>query len=608
MLGIEPEHLLPHLGRHLRRGRALGVEGPELVEERDRILVLRGVGDQRLALAMQDLRERQPPLLALVQRGERDQRLRVGLPRRVREDPVVDLDREPAIAQPLRREPRHLAELRAPLVLRQHAGLAAQHIDQRAPLAPLRIDLFEARERIRALDGRRCDLDDPLERPDRVREVPEALRPQVRDFAQERHALAVAEVRHLALACQHRDQIVPAAEDAELPRELGVRALVLGIELQDRVEGVDHHHVELQAIAIDLDDLVQLLDPRRHVALGDALQLVLHQIQQRVPLLRAPVQAPECRSRLSRLARPRIRAEHLLPRFDRLLGIVLRLRELGDLDAHRVRRRGRRATHLPEQREELGVLAAGRIVRAIDIERRRVRGLELAHAPEHLLRLIEIADVLPQRHRDLKQDPEVVAVAARLQRGLIRRDERGPVLRRRVALRHLAQRARLGRIELQRALDRDGRAGGTVGTQVLAADLREQQQGRDLLVDGRRELGPLLEQGRELAPPRAAPEVPHEMERCLAVARLDLEGLAQVRLGLDGVRRIPAVGLGGRQEQARREAAIRRRGRLRDVLRGELLPVRRPEIEILDRLGDECVVGCQRLQRHERRAGARDIE
>jgi hypothetical protein len=42
------------------------------------------------------------------------------------------------------------------------------------------------------------------------------------------------------------------------------------------------------------------------------------------------------------------------------------------------------------------------------------------------LGVVEIVDVLPQHHRDLQQHAEVVALAARLQRGLICRPHRRP--------------------------------------------------------------------------------------------------------------------------------------------------------------------------------------
>jgi hypothetical protein len=63
--------------------------------------------------------------------------------------------------------------LRALLERGQCRGLLAEQIDQRAPLAALRIDLFEPRDRV----GVGLDLDDPLERLDRIREVAEAIAP-----------------------------------------------------------------------------------------------------------------------------------------------------------------------------------------------------------------------------------------------------------------------------------------------------------------------------------------------------------------------------------------------------------------------------------------------
>jgi hypothetical protein len=123
---------------------------------------------------MQDLGEREVALLALVQRGERGERL--GGARRIRVDQVrvMDLDREPRIAEALGGEPRHLGLLRAPLARGQRGGFLAEQIDELPPLPALRVDLLEPGDRVAF--GRR-ELDDPLERLDRVREVAEPLRP-----------------------------------------------------------------------------------------------------------------------------------------------------------------------------------------------------------------------------------------------------------------------------------------------------------------------------------------------------------------------------------------------------------------------------------------------
>jgi hypothetical protein len=98
------------------------------------------------------------------------------------------------------------------------------------------------------------------------------------------------------------------------------------------------------------------------------------------------------------------------------------------------------------------------------------------------------------------------------------------------------------------------------------------------------------------------------VERGLAVARIDLERLAQVLLGLGRVGREPHVGLGGRHEQPGGQAAIGRRRRLLHVLVRELAPVRRRDVELVDRLGGQRVVGAQRAHLIERGARGRHVE
>ena len=607
---LEIEDLLPGLRGELRRLRAIGVDRAELLEQRDRVLALAGRRHDR-DLTMQDLGERASvALLALVQRGERGERLRdrreIGR-LRLAEDRVVDLDREPGIAEALGRQPRHLRLLGPAIRRRHHARLAGEHVDQRAPLLAARVDVLEARDRVGI--GRR-ELEDALERLDRVREVAEPLGPQVRDLAQQHDALAVGQVRRLGLARQQRDHVVPPAERAVLAGQLVGGAPVVRIDLEDRVVGVEHHHVEPQLVAIDLDDVEHAGDAARDVGLGQPIDLVLHQVEQRVPLLGAAV---EPRERAARVLRGRIATEMLLPRFDRLLGVLLRLRQLGDLDGERPRavrlgRVGRRCTgDLLEHREQLPALAFGRVVLAIEVERGRVRGLDLAHAPEVLLGLVEILEVLPQHHRDLKEHADVVAgVLARLHRGLVRRHHARPVARARRGVGDEAQRLRLRGIEREHLAHRRGRA-REVGEPV-AGDVRQPEQRTHPVVGRRGQLRAILEVLREVGPALRPPQQTREVERGLAVLVVDVERPAQVLLGLGCVGREPHVGLGGRHEQPGREVAIGRRRRLVHVLRGELLPVLRGEIEVRDRLLRHRVGRLDTDDLVERGARARGIE
>ncbi|MBL0217749.1 MAG: hypothetical protein IPQ07_28210 [Myxococcales bacterium] len=74
--GLDIEHLLPGRGRGGGRTDPIRVHLPELLEQRDRVLPL-----EDGALTVEDLGERDVALLALVQCGERDERLGVIGPR-----------------------------------------------------------------------------------------------------------------------------------------------------------------------------------------------------------------------------------------------------------------------------------------------------------------------------------------------------------------------------------------------------------------------------------------------------------------------------------------------------------------------------------------------
>ena len=232
--------------------------------------------------------------------------------------------------------------------------------------------------------------------------------------------------------------------------------------------------------------------------------------------------------------------------------------------------------------------------------------IDLANAPEVLLGLIEIVQVAPQHHRDLQQHAEIVGVALRLARRLIRRDQRRPVLRLHQHVGHRTQRLGLRWIEDEHALDRRIRAVGR--RDPRAVQIGEHDQRCDLLLGRRRRIRTLLEQLREIRPPLGAPQEAREVERRLRVLGVDVEGLAQVLLGLLAVGREPDIGLRRRHVEPGREPAIGRRTRLLDVLLGELLPVLRGDVELLDRFARHRVVRPQRDHLIEGDARVGDIE
>ncbi len=155
-------------------------------------------------------------------------------------------------------------------------------------------------------------------------------------------------------------------------------------------------------------------------------------------------------------------------------------------------------------------------------------------------------------------------------------------------------------------MHRGARAGHVV--ELLARHRREPQQRADLVARRGRRLRAKLEQHRELGPALRAAQQAREVERGLAVARIDLERLAQVGLGLGRVGREPHVGLGGRRVEPGLERAIGRRVRLLHVLRGELVPVGLGERELGDCLLRHRVVTAHAQDIVERGARARRVE
>ena len=93
-----------------------------------------------------------------------------------------------------------------------------------------------------------------LERLDRLGLVRELLEEQVGDAQVQRDLLGRV-LDHRRLLAQQRDQVRPALHGLVLRGQRVGRLEVVRLDVQDLVEGVDHHHVELQPLAIDLDHL-----------------------------------------------------------------------------------------------------------------------------------------------------------------------------------------------------------------------------------------------------------------------------------------------------------------------------------------------------------------
>ena len=593
---LDREDPRERLRRQRRRAHAIGQERALLLEERHRLRRRR----RAQPLPAEDLGQRRVALLALVQRRERRVGLAEPVVRRAGPDDarlgqrrVVDLDRQARVTDALGRQPRHLAALGAPLDADQRLGLDAEQPDELPPLTPSRVDVLQLRQR-RGIAG--VELEQALERTDRLGVVAEALDPQLGGLAQDRGARRHRQARQLGLAREHADQVLPPPHRAVLRGEFVDRARILGIEPQDRVVGVEHHRIEPQLVGVDRDDLVEPLDLGRDLGLGQPLDLLLDEIEERVPLLGLAVEATQ---RLAGLGRRGIRAQELLPRVDGLVGRASGLlRQPGDLGGQRPRagvargvgaQRRQRLLGLAQDRHQLGALTAPAVIRAVEVERHRVRGVELADAAEVVLGGVGVAEALPQDHADLQQHAQIAVAAADPQRAGVEHHQRLPVLGARERIAEHAQRGRLRGVDRDDLLVMLERALGLIERPSRHVAQREQR--RDALLAGRRQIDPLRQRGRQLGPARGAGQHALEVRRRAPVARIGLERAAQVALDLGGLGRVARVDLGGREIERGRELAIGRGLGLVDVLGRELLPVVARERERGERVGGVGVAG-----------------
>ncbi len=161
-------------------------------------------------------------------------------------------------------------------------------------------------------------------------------------------------------------------------------------------------------------------------------------------------------------------------------------------------------------------------------------------------------------------------------------------------------------IERERPLDRPVAARGVA--ELILRELGQRDQRGHLLFGRAGLLGAGVVELAEILPALRAPQQPREMKRGLAVLRIDLERLAQIALGIGLVGRELDVLLGRRTVQRGREAAIGRRRRFLDVLRGELLPVLLADLELAERFGRERVFRAEPKRLVKRRARRRGIE
>ncbi len=173
-------------------------------------------------------------------------------------------------------------------------------------------------------------------------------------------------------------------------------------------------------------------------------------------------------------------------------------------------------------------------------------------------------------------------------------DQRGPVVLGGVVIDEDAHRARMAGIDRQHLLD--DLQHRLVALLLRAREIRGGEQRLHALFLRSRHVGALLEQHGKLVPALLLAEQALEVQRRLAVARLDLERLAQRLLDLGRFRLITAVILGHRQVKRRGQLAIGRRIRLVEELLHELLPVVAHQADRRHRVLRRAVVGAE-LQR-----------
>ena len=100
-----------------------------------------------------------------------------------------------------------------------------------------------------------------------------------------------------AFFCSDADEIRPALHVLVLRRQRVERAPVAGLQREDGVVGVDHHHVELQPRLVDVDHLEQRATFSSARGVGELLGLFLEQLDERVPPLGLAIQRAQLAAR-----------------------------------------------------------------------------------------------------------------------------------------------------------------------------------------------------------------------------------------------------------------------------------------------------------------------
>ena len=204
---------------------------------------------------------------------------------------------------------------------------------------------------------------------------------------------------------------------------------MVGAQSEDSHVGVDHHHLQLEVIAVDGDHLQVECDFLVHRVGRQRFAALLQQLEQRVPLLGLGVKTAQGGHRLRQ---PRLEAPECLPGVD---GLFQQLRpslgQLGHLNAvaHAGFGVGFGLLGLAQEREQLGDLVARQVIFAVEVEHRRNRGHGFASPTEARLGLGDLAQALPVQLAQSDQDRSLADPAfGRAQSRLIDSHQLGPSL------------------------------------------------------------------------------------------------------------------------------------------------------------------------------------
>jgi len=307
VVGLGIQQRLPRGHSQVELLQLLGVHRGQLGEDDapfDRI-----VGKSRLLF--QNRRQLLPPLLTLVQLLQLCQRLRVAVVDL--ENFAPQLDRYGCFLELLSGQLGDLGPAPPPLGRIGHApDLLPQHRHQSIPVPPLLVHLLEEGQRLGVPP---INLENRLERLDGLGLVGELFQVQVR-HPQVQCDLRRGRADDGRLLAQHRNQLRPAWDDLVLGRQRIHHLDVAGLKGQDPVVGLDHHDIEFEPIAVQLDHLQEDRDLRLGSGPSRLFNRLFQDLDAGLPAFRPPVDPGQLAP-----GRPgRGSGRHdLLPRIDALL-------------------------------------------------------------------------------------------------------------------------------------------------------------------------------------------------------------------------------------------------------------------------------------------------